>query len=76
MSIYYIIGYILPLLLAVWTFLASDNERVKVGLVVFVLFLYIGPFFMPTSGWFWYFGRIILGIGCFLYLRWHGAQVK
>ncbi|GEM_PF-1562850 len=76
MSFYYIIAYILPLLLAVWTFLASENERVKAGLVALILSIYVGPFFLPLSGWFWYFGRIILGIGCFLYLRWHGVRVK
>lgn len=76
MLIYHFIAYVLPLFLAVWAFLASNEERARWILAGFILFLYGGPFFLHLSSWVWFFGRIILVIGCFLYLRWHGIAVK
>jgi len=76
MLVYSAIAYVLPLILAVWAFLVSEDERAKWVIGGFVFLLYVGSFFLHLSSFVWYFGRIVLGIGCFLYLRWHGIAVK
>lgn len=76
MPIYYVLAYFLPLSLGVWAVLAAENETARLVIASLILFLYARPFLLHLSAWVWYFGRIILGIGCFLYLRWHGIAVK
>ncbi len=76
MLLYSAIAYVLPLILAVWAFLVSEDERAKWVIGAFVFFLYVGPFFLHLSTFVWYFGRVVFGLGCFLYLRRHGIAVK
>ena len=57
----------------VFAFVAAETKH-RIILATIMALLFILPPFLhsPVSGWIFYAGKVIFGIGCYIYIKWRG----
>ena len=77
LPIYGLIAYLLPLILAILTFIKL-SQRVRMIIIGFLILLYVVP--MIFQGLFsylvLYLSRIVFGIFCYFLLRWKRVPIR
>lgn len=70
---YLLIVNIIVLIIFVFAFIAAETKG-KIILATIMALLFILPFLfpIPAVGWACYIGKLIFGIGCYIYIRSHG----
>jgi len=57
----------------VFAFVAAETKH-RIIIVTIMALLFILPSFFqsPALGWIFYAGKVIFGIGCYIYIKWRG----
>lgn len=51
---------------------AETKHRVILATIMVLLFILPSLFQSPSLVWIYYAGRVIFGIGCYIYIKWRG----
>lgn len=75
---YQLIGTVVCVFLGIWAFIIAESEGGRVFIVAAVLVLFLLPrvTHSPTLGFLSSIGKILFGIGCYLYLKWRGVSIR
>jgi len=70
---YLLVINIIVLIIFIFAFIAAETKgRIILAALLALLFILPYLFPIPAVGWACYIGKAIFGIGCYIYIRYHG----